>query len=57
MREYILPTIEIIPTGVYVMQSGSDIHETPGGGEEFTNTTTFEQDIVTPDNNLWEEKD
>ena len=56
MREYVQPTVEIIPAEPYVMEGGSDTHNEPGGGEEFGNTTTFEQDILMPDKSLWDEE-
>ena len=56
MREYVQPTVEIIPTIPYVL-AGSDIHNQPGGGQEFGNTTTFEKDILMPEKSLWDEEE
>ena len=56
MREYIQPTVEIIPTIPYVL-AGSDINNEVGGNQEFGNTTTFEKDILMPEKSLWDEEE
>ena len=54
MKYYIKPSTEIIPTDMQIM-SGVSTHDGPGDGNEFSNTTTFEQEITTDMHNLWEE--
>ena len=61
MREYIQPTTEIIATDTEKFLAGSvttpPITDGPGGGEGFTNSTTFEQDIISSKSALWDESE
>ena len=58
MREYIQPTTEIIATTTEKFLAGSvpPVNDGPGyPGEELTNSTTFEQDIISSKSALWDE--
>ena len=55
MREYIKPTTEIIATTTEKFMGVSGTNNEPGGGDGFTNTTTFEQDVVYKTPALWDE--
>ena len=54
MKKYIEPSTDIIATQMHILD-GISTHKEVGDGNEFANTTTFEQEITTPKQSLWED--
>lgn len=58
MKTYIQPNIEIITADVCTILTGSDIHDEKGSDKsefEFSNTSNFEEEVVSTKSSLWDE--
>lgn len=58
MKTYIQPNIEIITADVCTILAGSDIHDNRGSKNseyEFSNTSNFEEEVVSTKSSLWDE--